>query len=298
VGRILVGTASWTDKTLLESGWYPPEATTPEERLRFYASRFPVVEVDSTYYALPSERNAVLWVERTPKDFTFDVKAFSLMTGHPVLVRGLPKAVKEALPKDAGHRISADKIPHDVAGELWEMFRTALLPLDSAGKLGVVMFQYPQWFFPGRDSREKILEARDQLGGYRIAVEFRQASWFKDEDATRKTMDFLRAEDIPFVCVDMPQGFGTSVPPVAEATSERFALVRFHGRRSETWTKKDIPPTERFRYDYSDEELGEWVPRVRALDEQARETHALFNNCYRDYGVRNARTFGDLLEET
>jgi uncharacterized protein YecE (DUF72 family) len=297
VGRLHVGTASWTDKTLLESGWYPPEANTPEERLRFYASRFDVVEVDSTYYGLPSERNAALWVERTPPDFTFDVKAFSLMTGHPVLVRGLPKDIREALPEGGGARISAKEITPDAVERIWEMFRSALMPLHSAGKLGLVMFQYPQWFMPGSKARGEILAARERLPDYEIAVEYRQGAWFTDEDATRKTLDFHRAEGIPFVAVDMPQGFKVSVPPVAEATSDRFAVVRFHGRRAETWTKKDVHPTERFRYDYSDGELGEWVPRVRAMMEGAKETHALFNNCYRDHAVRNARSFGDLVAE-
>jgi uncharacterized protein YecE (DUF72 family) len=297
VARLRVGTASWTDKTLLESGWYPPEANNPEERLKFYASKFDVVEVDSTYYGLPSERNAALWVERTPPDFTFDVKAFSLMTGHPVLVRGLPKDVREALPEGEGPRIPAKEIPPDAVELIWEMFRSALMPLHSAGKLGLVMFQYPQWFMPGSRAREEILAARERLPDYEIAVEYRQGAWFADEGATRKTLDFHRAEGIPFVAVDMPQGFKVSVPPAAEATSDRFAVVRFHGRRTETWTKKDVHPTERFRYDYSDGELGEWVPRVRAMMEGAKETHALFNNCYRDYAVRNARSFGDLVAE-
>ena len=297
MGRFRVGTASWTDKTLLESGWYPPEANTPEERLKFYASRFDVVEVDSTYYGLPSERNAALWVERTPADFTFDVKAFSLMTGHPVLLRGLPKDIRESLPAEAGPRIPAKDIPPDAAERLWEMFRSALMPLHSAGKLGLVMFQYPQWFMPGSKARQEILAARERLPDYEIAVEYRQGAWFADEGATRKTLDFHRGEGIPFVAVDMPQGFKVSVPPVAEATSERFAVVRFHGRRTETWTQKNVHPTERFRYDYSDEELREWVPRVRSLNDEAKETHALFNNCYRDQAVRNAKTFADLVTE-
>jgi uncharacterized protein YecE (DUF72 family) len=297
VGRLRVGTASWTDKTLLESGWYPPDADTPEERLKFYASNFDVVEVDSTYYSLPSERNAVLWAERTPVDFTFDVKAFSLMTGHPVLLRGLPKDIREALPDDASPRVAAKDIPPDAVDRIWEMFRSALMPLHSAGKLGLIMFQYPQWFMPGRRAREEMLAARERLPDYQIAVEYRQGAWFADEETTRKTLDFLRSEGIPFVAVDMPQGFKVSVPPVAQATSDRFAVVRFHGRRAETWTKKDIHPTERFRYDYTDDELQEWVPRVRELQEETKETHALFNNCYRDYAVRNAKTFADLVPE-
>src|ERR671919_555633 len=238
MGRVRIGTASWTDKTLLESGWYPPEANNPEERLKFYSSQFPVVEVDSTYYALPSERNAVLWVERTPKDFLFDVKAFSMMTGHPTRHRALPKDLRETLAADAPDPLYPDKVPDEIRDRAWEMFREALMPLHSAGKLGLVMFQYPQWFMPGSKARETILAARVRLPDYDIAVEYRQGAWFADEDATRKTLDFHRAEGIPFVAVDMPPGVKGSGPPVAEAPSERVAVGRVHWRREEKWAKK------------------------------------------------------------
>jgi uncharacterized protein YecE (DUF72 family) len=295
VGELRVGTSSWTDKTLLDSGWYPPEANNPEERLKYYASQFDVVEVDSTYYGLPSRRNAELWVERTPKTFVFNVKAFSVMTGHPTKARGLPKDIRESLPEDAPANLYPKHLGDDVVGRVWEVFREALMPLHSAGKLGVIMFQFPQWFMPGRRSREEIVAARDRLPDYDIAVELRQATWFDDEARARRTLDFFRSEEIPFVCVDMPQGFASSIPPIAETTSDRYAFVRFHGRRSETWEKKGISVVERFKYDYTDQELEEWVPRVERLTEEARETHALFNNCYRDFGTRNARSFGDLM---
>jgi len=297
VGRVRVGTSSWTDKTLLESGWYPKDVTSAEDRLRFYAKNFDVVEVDSTYYGLPSERNSGLWVERTPRDFRFEVKAYSLMTGHPTAVRALPTSVRDAVP-EGKDRVYPKDLPPDAMDEVWDLFRRALMPLHSAGKLGLVMFQFPKWFVPGRKSREEILAARERLPDYDIAVEFRQQGWLGDERSAERTLEFLRAEGIPLVCVDMPQGFRSSVPPIAATTSDRFAVVRFHGRRSETWEKPGIPVVERFRYDYPDEELEEWVPKVHWLEEDAKETHALFNNCYRDYGVRNARTFGDLLEET
>jgi uncharacterized protein YecE (DUF72 family) len=297
LSRIRVGTSSWTDKTLLESGWYPKDAKTPEARLRHYASQFDVVEVDSTYYSLPSERNSVLWIERTPKDFVFNIKAFSLMTRHPTTVRGLPKDARELLPEDASERLYPKDISPEVADLTWEMFRSALMPLHSAGKLGVVMFQFPQWFMPSRESKTYIVSCRDRLSDYDVAVEFRQATWFADEDATRRTFDFLRGEEIPFVCVDMPQGFASSVPPMAEATSDRLALMRFHGRRSEVWGKRGVPVIERFKYDYSPQELEEWAPRIEELGEKARQTHVLFNNCYRDYATKNARQFTDLITE-
>jgi uncharacterized protein YecE (DUF72 family) len=282
---------------LLASGWYPDDAKTPEARLRHYASQFDVVEVDSTYYSLPSERNAVLWIERTPKDFVFNVKAFSLMTQHPTSVRGLPRDVRGLLPGDAPQRLYPKDIPSKVADLTWEMFRSALMPLHSAGKLGVVMFQFPQWFMPNRESREYVLACRERLADYDIAVEFRQATWFADEDATRRTLDFLGGEEIPFVCVDMPQGFASSIPPLAEATSKRLALMRFHGRRTEVWGKRGVPVIEKFKYEYSKKELAEWTPRIEVLREQAKETHVLFNNCYRDYAPKNARQFADLISE-
>src|SRR6476646_7891368 len=97
--RILIGTASWTDKSLLDCGrFYKPELKTPEARLQFYAAQFPMVEVDSSYYGMPSERNAELWVARTPADFTFDIKAFSALTQHPTPLKALPKDLREALP--------------------------------------------------------------------------------------------------------------------------------------------------------------------------------------------------------
>lgn len=295
MGRVRVGTASWTDRTLLESGWYPAEAKNPEARLKHYASQFDVVEVDSTYYGLPSERNAVLWTERTDVDFTFNVKAFSLMTGHPTRHRGLPKEIREALPEGTPDPLYPKHLDADQIERVWEMFASALMPLHSAGKLGVVMLQFPEWFVPGKPSREEILRARERLPDYDIAVEFRQRAWFSDERSAERTLDFLRAEGIPIVCLDMPQGFPSSLPAFAEATSDRLAVVRLHGRNTENWKKKGIPVVERFRYEYSDEELREWVPRVESLREEAKETHVLFNNCYRDYGVRNAKTFADLL---
>jgi uncharacterized protein YecE (DUF72 family) len=297
LSRIRVGTSSWTDKTLLESGWYPDDAKTPEARLRHYATQFDVVEVDSTYYSLPSERNAVLWIDRTPKDFVFHIKAFSLMTRHPTAVRGLPKDARELLPEGAPQRLYPKDISTEVADLTWEMFRLALMPLHSAGKLGVIMFQFPQWFMPNRESKEYILSCQDRLPDYDIGVEFRQATWFADEDATRRTLEFLRSEEIPFVCVDMPQGFASSIPALAEATSDRLALMRFHGRRSEVWGKKGVPVIERFKYDYSKKELDEWAPRIESLSEKAKQTHVLFNNCYRDYATKNAKQFADLITE-
>ena len=185
--RILVGTCSWADKTLVDSGWYPTAAKTPEDRLRFYAEQFPIVEVDATYYGLPSERNAALWVERTPDDFVFDVKSYALFTQHPAALRSLPKDLREALPSALQEKrnLYYRDAPPDLRDELWARFNSALLPLDSAGKLGTVLFQFPPWFHPGGDSSDYILEAKERLGQYTIAVEFRNDRWLSERNQER-----------------------------------------------------------------------------------------------------------------
>ena len=170
--------------------------------------------------------------------------------------------------------------------ELWKRFERALLPLDSAGKLGVVLFQFPPWFYPGNEQRDYILKCKEKLPQYRIAVEFRHNSWVNEKNIER-TLNFLRDNNLPYVCVDEPQGFRSSVPPVVEATSD-MALVRFHGRNREMWEKRGVTATERFNYLYNEEELKEWVPRLRALSSRSRQLHVLFNNCYADKAVVNA----------
>jgi uncharacterized protein YecE (DUF72 family) len=297
-GQVLIGISSWTEPTLVKAGtFYPKESKSAEERLRFYASQFPVVEVDSTYYSPPSERNSVLWIERTPKDFTFDIKAYSLLTQHPTRVDALIKDVKEALPEElsAKRTIYADKMPPELVDEVWDRFASALMPLHSAGKLGSVLFQFPQYFIIGRKNRGYILEAKERLKDFRITVEFRHKSWMEDRNR-EETLSFLEEHDIPFVSVDMPQGFASSIPPVAVATSMDLAVVRFHGRNRDVWEKKTRTAAERFEYEYSRGELEGWAPKIEELAKQSREVHVVMNNCYRDYAVNNARQLADLLE--
>ena len=295
---IRIGTSSWTDPTLIKDGhFYPPEAKTAEQRLRFYASRFPLVEVDSTYYFPPSEKNSVLWIDRTPPDFTFNIKAYSLLTNHPTKPESLYKEVKDQLDPDllGKRRLYRDNLPAEAVTEVWERFRLALYPLHSAGKLGAVLFQFPQWFTIARKNKAYIDEVVERLPDYRIAVEFRHKSWMEERNV-EETLGFLAERRLPYVCVDMPQGFDSSVPPIAAATADDLAMVRFHGRDPKAWQTKSETASERFRYDYSTDELAEWVPKLGELSGQARETHVLMNNCYRDFAVRNASELGDLLD--
>ncbi len=298
-GTIRVGTASWTDPTMTAPGvFYPRGADSAEERLSFYASRFPLVEVDATYYSLPSRRTSELWVERTPPDFTFDIKAHALMTGQPTETRRLPKDLRSALPDElaAKPRIYAKDLPADLRASVWEWFVDGVEPLVESGQLGSVLLQYPRWFFTSSENRDLILEAQQRLGEIPVAVEFRNATWFNEKNLER-TMRFLEDHHLPLVMVDGPQGFKSSVPAIAATTSPDLAVVRFHGRRADTWEKPGVPTVERFRYLYERDELEEWVPRIRQAAAQAKDTHVLMNNCYANYGSTNARELAALLLE-
>ncbi len=298
-GEVFVGTASWTDPTMTARGvFYPAGATTAEERLRYYATRFPVVEVDATYYAIPREQQSKLWAERTPEGFVMDVKAHALMTGQPSEVKRLPKEIREALPGKVTEksRIYARDLPEEVEGEVWAAFKRGVEPLREAGKLGAVFLQFPRWVFPSNEARDQIVRAKERLGDIQLAVEFRHGSWFNEKNAER-TLRFLTDRRIPYVVVDEPQGFKSSVPPVAAVTSPELAVFRFHGRREDTWETRDVPPNERFRYLYDEDQLADWVPRIAEAARSARQTHALMNNCSGNYGTTNAAQLAELLRQ-
>lgn len=177
---------------------------------------------------------------------------------------------------------------------MWRLFLAGLEPLRAGGQLGSILLQFPKWFFPTSESRDLILEAQQRLGGVRSAVEFRSETWFNEKNRDR-TLRFLTDNSIPFVMVDGPQGLRSSVPPIGAVTSRDLALIRFHGRRVETWEASGIPVVERFRYLYSEAEMREWVPRIREAAEEARELHILMNNCYANYGSTNARELAAML---
>ncbi len=295
--NIRIGTASWTDPTLTAAGvFYPDSAKSAEARLNFYSSVFPLVEVDSSYYALPSRNVAELWVQRTPSDFTFNVKAYALMTGHPSEVSRFPKALKEQLPANlrAATRVYAKDLPEEIVTAIWNHFIDAIQPLAVAGKLGAILLQYPPWFLANRKSAAELSRARKRLGDIPAAVEFRNARWLAPALADR-TFAVLRENAFSYVCVDEPQGLASSVPPTVAITNDKLAMVRMHGRRTETWERPGAPVSEKFRYLYEKRELEEWVPQVQRLANQAAETHVVFNNCYANYGTTNALEISELI---
>ena len=288
---ILVGTASWTDKSLIESGlFYPPTAKTAESRLKYYAQHFPMVEVDSSYYAIPVPQTAQLWAQRTPPNFVFNVKAFRLFTGHQTQPKVFPKDIQEALGLPLTKNVYHKDLPAEIQQELWRRFFEAVEPLRLNGKLGALHFQFAPWITSGGEARKHVEHCVEVMQGRVMAVEFRNASWWT-EKTYESTLKLERDNGLVNVVVDGPQGFATSVPPVWEVTSPELAIVRMHGRNAETWEKKGLKASsDRFNYDYSDEELQELGEKIEALSRQVKTVHAIMNNNYQDQGQRNAQT--------
>jgi uncharacterized protein YecE (DUF72 family) len=295
---LYVGITAWTERTLIESGeLYPPDVKSAKDRLRFYATRYPITEVDSTFYHPPTEQVSSLWAQRTPPGFLFDVKAFRLLTEHPTPPDALWRDLREALPKDqvAKHALYGRDLPPELMAEALRRFASAIEPLRTAGRLGLLLFQFPRYFYPSKGSFERLEWIANQLSGWRVGVEFRQQRWLDDQHR-ESTLAFLRDKGFVFVCADEPQGFKGSIPPIAEATAD-LAEVRFHGRNAELWETRDVGTSERFRYDYSVDELAEWVPGITHLHEGGRPVHLLMNNCHGGLPVRAASRLAGLLEK-
>ncbi len=243
-GWIRVGTASWTDPTMTAPGvFYPRDAGTAEERLAYYAGQFPLVEVDATYYALPSARTSELWVRRTPPGFVFDVKAHALMTGQPTETRRLPKSIRDALPRElaARPRLYGKDLPSELFDEVWRLFADGLEPLRASGQLGSVLLQYPRWVFPSSQAREAILAAKDRLGEVACAVEFRSAAWLSEKNAER-TLRFLADNGIPYVMVDGPQGLPSSLPRSWRPPPRTSRSCAFTAGGSRRGRRRGFPP--------------------------------------------------------
>ena len=253
--------------------FYPSGADTAEERLQFYASRFPLVEVDATYYALPVRRTSELWVERTPPDFTFDIKAHALMTGQPTETKRLPKDLREALPGEVAEkaRIYAKDLPDALRDDVWAWFADGLEPLQEAGQLGSILLQYPRWFFTSSENRDTIEESvgalarrRDDAGRrvpQRVVVQRQEHR--ADARVPRRPEDPAR------------HGRWAAGLQVERAAPRRGDLtgarvVRFHGRRTETWEKpRASRPSSASATSTTRASWSEWVPRVQEAAGQA-----------------------------
>jgi uncharacterized protein YecE (DUF72 family) len=274
MAEVRIGTCSWADGALSKH-WYP-KGLPAGERLAYYAQHFDTVEVDSTYYRLPAEPMVQRWAERTPDDFVMHVKAFGLMTRHPVKVDALPPDLRDEAPTDDRGRV--ERPSREFRGEVFRRFLEALEPLRAAEKLGGILFQFPPYVVYKDRSLDYLQWAREQLGDDELLVEFRHVSWLDDEHRD-ETLRFLEDIGAAHVIVDAPriEGAKNLVPTVLALTSPT-AYVRFHGRNADTWNKRGGSASERFDYLYSEEELAEWVGPLRELSEQAEQAYAFFNN--------------------
>jgi uncharacterized protein YecE (DUF72 family) len=275
--------------------WYPPGTRTSTDRLRYYAANFDTVEVDSSFYGLPTPATARLWAERTPPGFVFHIKAFGMLTRHGVRADRLPARLREA------HEFELDRhgrILHpsaELREETFALFRAALDPLRSEGKLGLVLLQFPPYFVASETNRKYLAYCAGLLAPDEVAVEFRHASWVEPEEIG-PTLGLLASLGAAYVCVDEPRLDAPNVlPPLAVATAQT-AYVRFHGRNAATWNARTSSAAERFKHLYSTEELIEWVEPVRRLQREAGTTYLMFNNCFADYAPRNAQQMLSLLD--
>ena len=287
---VRIGTCSWADDALVKH-WYP-KGVTAKERLAWYAQHFSTVEVDSTFYRVPDEGLVQGWADRTPDGFVMHVKAFGLMTRHPVRLEQLPPDLREGMPLD--HRGRVDRPPRELRALVFRAFLEALEPLRQAGKLGGVLFQLPPYVVPKPASFDYLEWAHEQMDGDEMLVEFRHRDWFAEEHRT-EVLAWLEERGMSYVTVDAPRLEGGNVPQTVVAVTGPTAYVRFHGRNAATWNKRGGGASERFDYLYGPEELEEWVEPLRELASTAQRTYAFFNNNNQTNGVAQAPSGAELL---
>lgn len=282
-----VGCASWLDKSLVEKGgFYPRKTMTAEERLRWYAEFFDFVEVNSSYYALPTEQTTARWQERTPPGFLFGVKAWGPMTGHAVSPLAAPPALRALLagaPRNAKGAIDAKDFPQMALDRAFEFFRRALAPLQEKDKLAYVLFQLAPWAAKDQRTMDYLADLPRRVPGAAIAVEFRHNSWLPDR--APGVFDFLRRNKLAHVAVDGPW-----MPLIPEATDDTFVL-RCHGQNTAGWKAqlagKSPSVEEKYDYLYGENEIKRLIAGLRAPVTAARR-FLVFNNNNRDYPIRNA----------
>ena len=294
---VRIGTCSWADETLTKV-WYPGSVRTSEARLGHYAARFDTVELNASYYALPSPDAAAAWAQRTPPGFVFHVKAFGMMTRHPVKPEQLPADLRDEAETDAKGRI--ERPSRELRGEVFTRFRAALEPLREAGKLGGILMQFPPYITRKQASLEYLEWAKEQLGGDEMMVEFRHRSWLEPEHAD-ETLGFLRSLGATYVMVDAPRTDARNLVPTVVAATSDTAYLRLHGRNASTWNVRGRRAAERFDYLYSPEELAEWSSPLRELSSLSERTYAMFNNNGRSAGpegpIAQAPTNAEMLRE-
>ncbi|MDU0422811.1 DUF72 domain-containing protein [Staphylococcus haemolyticus] len=267
---INIGLTGWGDHDSLYE-----DLERQSDKLQTYASHFPIVELDASYYAIQPERNIMKWIKETPDRFEFIVKIHQALTLH------------------ADYKDYAE-----TRSELFEQFKQMLQPLIDHHKLAMVLVQFPPWFDCTAQNIKYILYVRQQLADIPICVEFRHQSWFNDQ-FKEQTLSFLTEHHIIHSVVDEPQVREGSIPLVNRITTET-AFVRYHGRNRQGWTKKDMTDQEwrdvRYLYNYNKEELTDLAKKVRIIEQKAKKVYVVFNNNSGGHAAQNAKTYQDMLD--
>ncbi|AMA71506.1 DUF72 domain-containing protein [Aneurinibacillus thermoaerophilus] len=265
---ILIGLTGWGDHDHLYV-----QKILSRDKLKVYSTHFPIVEVDSSFYAVQPVKNYVKWAEDTPQGFSFIVKAYQGMTGH---LRG--------------------ENPFESIGEMFDAFKNSIVPLREAGKLKAVLFQYPPWFDCTRKNVDILRYTKDKMEDIPVALEFRHQSWFAPKMRER-TLAFMEKDGWIHSICDEPQAGVGSVPTVLHATDRNVTIVRFHGRNAAGWHSSGQPNWRevRYLYRYSTEELKEWKEKLELLQKQTKEICVIFNNNSGGDAADNAKELMELL---
>jgi uncharacterized protein YecE (DUF72 family) len=289
-GKILVGTASWSDPGFVER-WYPKKLAAGE-RLGWYAQHFNLVEVNSTFYSIPEPRMVERWCAATPDGFTFDVKLHQLFSFHSTSAKLLPPDLQTRAEMDAKGNI---KPTRQMQAALLKAFLCATVILRSAGKLGVLLLQLSPAFSPRKHKLSELEPLIQMLSDYGLAIEFRNRNWVLG-DQLQSTIDFVRAHRAIFVNVDAPASdhFTVMRSDVDEVTNANVAYLRLHGRNVKAYITGKTVAT-RFDYNYSDKEITEVAERSRKLARE--EVHMIFNNNNLDYAPRAALRLRKVLSQ-
>ena len=287
---VRIGTCSFADDALIKH-WYP-KGLPAKDRLGWYAEHYSTVEVDSTFYRVPDEAMVQGWADRTPDGFVVHIKAFGLMTRHPVRLEQVPPDLREGMPVDERGRV--DRPPRELRALVFREFLAALEPLRQTGKLGGILFQLPPYIVPKASAFEYLEWARDQLGDDTMLVEFRHRDWYAEERRA-DVLSWLEEHRMAYVTVDAPRREGGNVPETVVAVTSPTAYVRLHGRNAATWNARGGSAAVRFDYLYSEEELGEWVGPLRELASESEQAYAFFNNNNQTNGVAQAPAGAALL---
>ena len=281
--RILVGTASWSDPGFV-SRWYPPKLPAGD-RLPWYAQHFEMVEVNSTFYAVPDVRLVDRWARATPNDFVFDLKVHRLLSRHATTLKSLPPAMQRVAETDAKGKVH---LTTKIEGAMLDQVIESIAPLRAAKKFGDFLLQLSPSFSPGRHDLTELDELLARLGPLGAAVELRNRNWTQGDQLGR-TLEFFQRHQAALVLVDAPPNDHFTIMPsgLDEITNPKLAYLRLHGRDPEAYLRGKTV-AERFNYDYSDEEIAELAKRAEKLARKADKVHIVFNNNALDFAPHAA----------